>query len=207
MECRRRRARHRRPPGTSPNKVLSATMTGGFPAACMSISGCINAVEDELMWKQVAWYGVKAKKEEKRGRKKEEKIEKCQTKRLNLPPSPPCLYLPFFALLPKETDPTIIFCPPLPLSSSLPFPCPRIDPVLYIETAVETRRRSAGAQQKVAFGGFSRHALHCERAAEPASPPLLCAAASSSEVTEKTGMDVLEPHIKKTGGRGRRRGK
>ena len=27
MECRRRRARHRRPPGTSPNKVLSATMT------------------------------------------------------------------------------------------------------------------------------------------------------------------------------------
>jgi hypothetical protein len=179
----------------------------------MSISGCINAVEDELMWKQEAWYDVKARKKEQLGRKEEEKIEKCQTKRLNLPPSLPFHSLPFFALLPKEMDPTIIFCTSLPLAFSLSPPPPLVDPVIFIETVVEVlrrreaRMRSAGAQQKVAFGGSSRHALHCERAAEPASPPLLCAAASSSEVTEKTGMDVLEPHIKTTGGRGRSRGK
>ena len=86
--------------------------------------------EDELMWKQEAWGEIKARKEEnKQGRKEEEKIKKCQTKRLNVyaaplsvPPSLPFLSLSLLAFPPMDydyVDPTIFSpsLPPLPLRS------------------------------------------------------------------------------------------
>jgi hypothetical protein len=153
--------------------------------------------EDELMWKQEAWGEIKARKEEnKQGRKEEEKIKKCQTKRLNVyaaplsvPPSLPFLSLSLLAFPPMDydyVDPTI-FSPSLPLSFS---PSPAVEITEKTEMDVIEPNQNDGSAEEEKREASRRAAGALNEANDEGATPLMQARDRSCDLEWSDAEDL-----------------